>query len=268
LALALLSHSALAQEPPIGRKQHLWGKFEPGAWSTVRVVTETLDEKGAVTSTSITETTTVLTAVDKDGVSLDVYSTIEVAGKQFDAEPESVKQAFYCEPAGKDAKAKEPTAGSVVVEGRKIACRVQQIESATPTSKTSTTVFYSDSQAPYLLRRECVTTDAEGKNTVSETTAELEALDMPWQVLNQRKGTATVKTTYKHSKGAVITWAQISPDVPGGVVSHTSKELDKNGRVIRRSTLELVNYGLQCDDDPRVGPLLRKRRAARARDGA
>jgi hypothetical protein len=32
-------------------------------------------------------------------------------------------------------------------------------------------------------------------------------------------------------------------DVPGEVVSQSSKRLDPQGRVVRRSTLELVSYG-------------------------
>jgi hypothetical protein len=266
LVIGAWSLPCLAQESPLSRKNHLWGRFEPGAWNTVRVVTETLDEKGLVTSTNTTETTTVLATVDKNGVTLEVYSTIEVAGKRFEAEPEVVKQGFHCEPSGKEMTIKDPAAGQVVIEGRKIPCNVQQIECTAQTSKTAITVSYSDTVPPYMLRRECTTTDPEGKNTISETTVEIEALDMPWQILMQRKPTATVKTTYKHPKGTVITWAQVSAEVPGGIVSHTSKELDKNGRVIRRSTLELVNYGLQCDDDPRIGPVLRKRRA-RLREG-
>ena len=31
-------------------------------------------------------------------------------------------------------------------------------------------------------------------------------------------------------------------DVPGGVVAHSSKELDVAGRVVNRETLELVEY--------------------------
>ena len=70
-----------------------------------------------------------------------------------------------------------------------------------------------------------------------------------------------MKTVHKNNKGTVITLAAVLPDVPGGIVRHSSKELDKTGRVVRRSTLELVDYGTNSDDD-RSG-LFRKRSSRR-----
>jgi len=262
LVLGASPGSSLAQEGGLSRKLHPWGRFEPGAWALVRVVTETLDEKGLVVSPSTAETTTSLVSVDKDSVTLEVQTTVEVAGKRFDAEPQNVKQGFHGETLCKDLKVKEQTAGQVAVEGRKIPCRIQQLECTGPTSQTVTRIYYSDTVPPYVLRREATTTDLDGENTLSETTVEVVAQDMPWKILAQRKGITILKTVHKHPKGTATTWTLSSADVPGGIVSHTSKEVDKSGRVIRRSTLELLGCGLQCDDEPeqRIGPLGRKRR--------
>jgi hypothetical protein len=185
-----------------------------------------------------------------------------VAGKPFDAEPQTVKQGFHGETLCKDLKIKEQTAGQVTIEGRKVPCRIQQLECMGPTSKTVTRVYYSDTVPPYVLRREATTTDVDGENTLSETTVEVVAQDMPWKILTQRKGTTILKTVHKHPKGTATTWTLSSFEVPGGIVSHTSKEVDKSGRVIRRSTLELLGYELQYDEEPeqRIGPLGRKRR--------
>ena len=40
-----------------------------------------------------------------------------------------------------------------------------------------------------------------------------------------------------------------SPDVPGGVVSQTTKETDTSGHLVRRSTLKLVSYGIRPEVD-------------------
>jgi hypothetical protein len=37
--------------------------------------------------------------------------------------------------------------------------------------------------------------------------------------------------------------------VPGGIVSHSSKELDADGRLVRHSVLELVDYGSDPEND-------------------
>jgi hypothetical protein len=53
-------------------------------------------------------------------------------------------------------------------------------------------------------------------------------------------------------------------DVPGGVVSQSSKEVDKNGLLVRRSTLELLDYNADPDKD-RSGIFGRKRPNRRAK---
>jgi hypothetical protein len=249
LLWAAFSGLAMAQDAGISPQHHPWARFQPGAWKLVRVVTETLDEKGAVASTSTTDTRTILVSVDKDGVTLEVQSTIEVAGKRFEAEPQVLRQGLYGESCTQELRIKPATNGQVVIDGQKISCRVQQLECAGAANSTITNVYYSDTVAPYMLRREATTTDPQGKSLLSETTVEIAALDMPGRVLGEIKSTALVKTIDKHPKGAVTTWAVTSPEVPGGVISHMSKETDASGRLVRRSTLELVSCGKECDED-------------------
>jgi hypothetical protein len=243
----------LAQEPGISAKLHPWGRFDPGTWKTVYVVTETLNEQGQVSSTSTTDTKTTLVDLDNDGVTLEIQACMEVAGKRFDAEPQTVKQGFHGELLGPNLKFKAPTGGEVVIEGQKIPCKVQQLESLLPNGKTVTTVYYSATVAPYVLRRESVTTDADGKSTLSETTIEVCALNMPVRIrrgfgggIGETRNGSKVKTVHKNASGMVVTWSDVVPEVPGGVVSNSCKELDKAGRLVRRSTLELSDY----NDDP------------------
>ena len=93
---------------------------------------------------------------------------------------------------------------------------------------------------------------------MSETLSEVVALDMPQRVLSEIKNVACIKTVQKTPKGAVTTLAMSSPDVPGGVVSQTTKETDTTGRLVRRSTLELLNYGSRPEAE-RIGLFGRKR---------
>ncbi len=86
---------------------------------------------------------------------------------------------------------------------------------------------------------------------------------MPWKVLAETKQCSIVRTIHEHRKGTITTWAFTSTEVPGGIIVHTSKELDKNRRLVRRSTLQLTDYGLE-PDQKRVG-LLGRRRAVRGR---
>ena len=82
------------------RQRHPWGRFEPGAWKLVRVVTETLDERGQVVSTSTTESKTTLKKVEDNEVTLLVELVVEIGGRRLDSEPQTVRQGFHGEMPG------------------------------------------------------------------------------------------------------------------------------------------------------------------------
>jgi hypothetical protein len=258
LSFSLLAGVGRAQQTRISPRCHPWGRFQPGAWQLVRVATETLDENGQVAGTSVAERQTSLMKVEEDGVTLQVDVCVEVAGKRLGAEPRTVKLGFHGERAGADLKVAEGETGYVVIERQKIPCQILQLESAGPTSKTVTKVYYSAKVAPYVLKRESATTDLNGQTTLSEVSIDVVRLNMPHQVLSECKNAAFVEGVQKHAKGTVITLAFTSTDVPGGIVWHSCKELDKDGRLIRRSTLELLNYGLKSERG-RLGLFGRKR---------
>ncbi len=211
----------------------------------VRVVTETLDKKGHVAGSSTTEAKTTLLKVGADGVTLEIQVCVEVAGKRFDTEPQTIRQGFHGKLACQGLKTKDLGAGHVVIDGRKVPCKVLQMECIGPTSKTVTSVYYSAKLAPYILRRQSVTTNLEGKTTRGERDVQVVGLDMPCRVLAEIKSASHVKTVERHPKKTVITRTVTSTEVPGGVISHGSKELDQSGRLVRRSTLELIDYGLE-----------------------
>ena len=258
LGLAAFGASGAAEENGMTAKLHPWGRFEPGTWKTVRVVTETFNEQGEVVSVSTTETKTILQDIDRDGVTLDVEACMEVAGKRFQVEPQTVKQGFHGEPIEPKPEIKESADAPLTIEDRKIACKVQRLTSVGDKGKTTVVLHYSTTVPPYLFKRECVVTSPDGKSTLSETNTEVIALDMPVPVQGEIRSGIYVKTVHKNSKTTLTTLAMIVPEVPGGVVRHSSKEVDKSGRLVRRSTLELVDYNADPDKD-RTGLFGRKR---------
>lgn len=248
---AMAVSSAESAEDLSMRSFHPWARFQPGAWKMVRVVTESLDERGVVVSTTTHDTRTVLQAVDDTAATLEVVVTIEVAGKRFENEPQIVRQPLHSEPAAAQLRLRPAGEGSVTIEGRTIPCRVARLEFDGPSNgqKTVTTVHLSENVAPNVLRRESITSDAEGKQIV-ESLVEVIALNTPWKALGETKNASLVRSTLRNGKGVVVTYAFVSPEVPGGVIAHTSKELDRSGRATRRSTLELIDFGSECEEEP------------------
>jgi hypothetical protein len=245
LAVDCCAVASAAQEGMVAPEHHPWGRFEPGAWKRVRVITETLDEQDHVSSTSSTETKTTLLRVDPDGVILEVRVTVEVAGKRFEVEPQVIKQGFHGEVVCPTLKLTKTAPGEAVIEGHRIPCQIVEIECPSASSKTVTKVYYSDTVAPFVLKRESVTTKVDGGETQNETVAEVTALQMPRRVMAETHTASFVRTLQKLPKGSITTWASTTEAVPGGVISHSSKELDAEGRLIRRGTLEMVDYSLE-----------------------
>ncbi len=248
LAIGLCQHSASRggdeSKPALPAQLHPWGTFQPGAWKQVRIITESGSaETGDLAVTNVVESTTILDEVGSESVCLEMQSSVEMSGKQYDVDPQIVQQSFFCEPLSTSLKTKDPVPVQIKIEDRSVNCLLYEYSSATPTSKTTTKAYFSQAVAPHVLRRESVTSDLDGKKTLSETTFEVIAFDMPCKVLGVTRSAVYSKTTQKNPKGTVVTIAVLCPEVPGGVVSNVSREQDAQGKIVRRSTLELVDYG-------------------------
>ena len=116
--------------------------------------------------------------------------------------------------------------------------------------KQVTQLFLSDDVEPYVLKRETHVFTADGKSSLDpQTTVEVIALDMPYKVLREMKSTAYERTIQQTSKGSNVTLDVICVDVPGGIVARTSKELNSDGHLVRRSMLEMVDYHVVDNDD-------------------
>ncbi len=243
LMLGIGAPEGLGQD--LCRQHHPWGEFEPGAWKLVRVFTETLDENGLVTGTSTTDTRTTLLQMDDRGITLEVATTVEVAGKRFEAEPQTLDQGYGGQMETHTLRPGKAAPARITIGERTVACQVQELEILGPTTRTVSTVYFSDTIRPHVLRRESVTTTLDGSEKLGETTIEVIALDLPFRVLSEIQSVAHVRSINRHPKGTVFTLAVTAGEVPGGVVSHWSKEMDRTGRIVRRSTLELLDYGIE-----------------------
>jgi hypothetical protein len=210
----------LAEDSGITQDLHPWGRFHDykGAWKRCRVTTETLDERGAVVNTSVTETKTSLEDVDGDGVTLRVESAAEIAGKQLPAEPKKVRQAFRGDVVSGKMVVRNAGVKRVTVDGETFLCRVEETEVTNVRTKTVTRTYYSRTIAPYVLKRESKTTDLEGTTTLEESTLNVVSLDRPCKILPRIKRAAWVEAITTTAQGRTVTRAFTSSDVPGGVV--------------------------------------------------
>lgn len=245
-ALAAAGHPICAQqkvdEPLVPRAKHPWGKFPAGAWKRMRLTKETFDERGVPTATVYVIKTTVK-AVDDRGYTLLTEQAAEIAGQSLPEGQQETRQGFSGEVGGQKAEPAEKLGESeVTLNGRRIPCQVRKVVmNGDGNGKTTATAFYSADVAPHLLRRE-LSVEIGPAGETATTTEAVVALGMPYDLLGQRRAASFVHTVKKHPKQSKESMEVWCDDVPGGVVAQWSKELDTEGKLISRSTLELLSY--------------------------
>jgi len=224
-----------------------------------------LNEKGEVVTTSETETTTTLTAVDNDTYTRRVNVTFKVAGKEFTAEPRLITKGLNGEDVGQSVTISEVGPGKLVVDGEEIKSQVRRLVINGGNTKRITTFHYCDSKSPYVFKLETKATDADGKETNYTSKVDVVDVDKPRKVLWQFKNASRIKTVHQRPNGKTVTEEWYSSDIPGGVVSHKSIELDESGRVIRRSTLKLLDYEVAVAREIKTRTRLRDRKRSKKR---
>src|SRR4051794_8570023 len=237
LGPALIAADVLSFPP----EHHPWGRFPVGSSKVVRTTSEALDEKGQVVSVTTTDTRTTLIAIDAASYTLQTDATVDVASRRITAAPQIARHGYYGELPGQALGAKRTSDASLTIDGRSIPCEVRQIVVGGDSGKVVTTLYYSDQYPPFVLRRE---TSVEGAADEKRNSSlvEVVALDLPQRVRGELKQASYVKTTQKLPQSSKVTLEVHCDEVPGGVVAHWASESDSNGRVLRRSTLELVEY--------------------------
>ncbi len=228
--------------PSIGDK-HAWAQFGIGSWKLVRLYTETLGANGQVESVSITETKTTLDKADDKGYSLKVEVTIEVAGKRFQAEPKYVSYGYHGEQQGQAVEVTQVSTGQTLISAEKYETVTRRIVITNESDQSTSIIEYSSTVPPYNLKRTTESIDKETKHRNYHSVVEVVAVGMPAKVLTEVKSAAHVKTIETFSNGTTKVTLEVSSEsVPGGVVSHTSKQVNTDKQVTQRSTLELLDY--------------------------
>jgi len=248
--LLWLPSGVSAQTVSLPRNAHPWGRFKPGVWSQVRRVTEEFDDSGKLKAVSTTETRTTLIETTDTQCKLNTEVAVEMAGKLFTPQPKTVVLGYNGETNGQTASVTKKGNGDVEVGERKVPCVVLEATIDAGDRKLMGTIYYANTLAPYVLRRDTRAATLKGEPLPGQTTVDVVAAEVPFQVLNEAKSCAFVRTVNREARSQSCTLEAFCIEVPGGVVWHTSRETDERGRLVRRSTLELIDYGTAEDRRP------------------
>jgi hypothetical protein len=242
VAATLASSTCLLGETLIPAKHHEWAKFHPGAWKHVRMTRQDLDPQGKVRATSITETTTTLISKNNRSVTLRVDTILELAGRQFAKQPQLVTQGLGGELDGKVVPAKTVGTQSITIAGQNLQSEIRTVTVRDNSCQWTSRVYYCRNTAPYVLKREIISTDIVNDASKFETKVDVVSIDEMIEVKGETKKASQIRTIHTTPTSKTITIEYRCEDVPGGYVSHQSEQFDSEGRIIARSTLELLDY--------------------------
>ena len=237
--------AAAKAQPLIPAENHPWARFPVGSWTRTRATKESYDARGVAT-TSVEEVRTVLKAATASSYTVSTEGFLEIGGRRFAIQASDVTAGLSGETPSETVQSADKVGESeLVINGRKVLCEVRQAVLIDQDRKRKTVkVFYSPEVRPHALRREWVIAqqpDAAGSSMVEEVVS----AGLPYEVLGELRSAAFLHTVHKQAAQTKESVEVICYDVPGGVVAQWSKDLDAEGKLIHRTTKELIDFQVQ-----------------------
>jgi hypothetical protein len=224
------------------RRWHVWGRFRPGSWVVVRQVVETLDPNGKILTTNRTETRTTLAGVEDRCLTLRVQASLEIGDKKLDGPPQEVRQGPHGERPDLPVEITVVGHEDVVLQGRTFPCQVEQSEATADGKRTVTRVWTSPEAEPFNLRRQTTVFDVQSAKVLEETTVDVVTLSHERRILARSRPVAEIRIVHRHPRGSTTAQAVNCPEVPGGLVSQSAEEFDADGKLLRRTKIELIDF--------------------------
>ncbi len=232
-------------QPLIPAEKHLWARHPAGSWAQSRSTIESFDKLGVAT-TSVETIKSTLKAADATGYTLSIERSVSIDGRQFPLLAYEMTMGLSGEKENETVLSFQTLGESeLLVDGRKVPCEVRQaVVNGEGNKRTTVNVYYSPEVIPHALKREWIdaATPEANSSTVIE---EVVAIGLPYPVAGQLRSAAFVHTAHKLPGQSKESMEVICNDVPGGVVSQWSKELNAEGKLLRRTTSELLAYQVQ-----------------------
>jgi hypothetical protein len=214
--------------PLIPRSAHPWARFMPGAWRTVD------------TETIIFVSETSYLNEHEDACHLRTVTWTSVPGNGSVPKPKDLELPISLE--GKH-EVKRLEDSFVTIEGQKHRTEVRQATIAEKTTDRIMTVHLAEETPAQVLLRETKLINRERSEPQAITRTEVVRLKVPRTIAGEERQTWEVKTIHENPTGKVETTEYLCKDVPGEMVYQKSEEFDSAGRLIRRSTVELTEFG-------------------------
>lgn len=241
------SKSATVTSEPNGQ-MHPWGQFNPGAWRLVRTTTESISSAGELVNRTCSESRITLQKTEKNTVIYVVETGMNIAGKCVKIEPKTVTHHIFGISTGESPVMQYLEPQQLMIEGRPVICHVYQLTFSDGISLTKVKVWYNADQSPHLFRREVVVKNPKYASALEHSIMEITSLNAPVSVLGKIYPAYRTHSVTRLADREIRTSAISASNIPGGVVSRSTREMTLSGTLLQQTTLELLDFGLTAND--------------------
>ncbi|MCL2119921.1 MAG: hypothetical protein FWH27_16000 [Planctomycetaceae bacterium] len=229
-----------------------WGSFLPGTWVVRRTNTQHYATNSIVNN--MTDTLLTLESVDESGIRLRQETAIGIANSTFTPEPKQVLLDFHLHPFSEGIVIDQLPPQTVVIARRQIVCQVLRSTQVLGDQKKTTTLWYSDTVMPYLLRSEEIRTNPASSADQPETVISHTIMTVTdtsgirlFKNLLSEYSTQTIK---KNATGTVVSQASHSMNIPGSLLREVTVETDTKNKITSRSVTSVIDYYVACPGVP------------------
>ncbi len=238
-----------APPPVFPAESHLWGRFPTGSYRVQRTITETFNPDGSLLGKSVTTKHEVLKAVADDAYVLDVKAAVDLDGKQVAGDWKTRALKLATDNPGRVVESADLGTESVEINGEPLACRLWEFRYAEENETVLQQTHFNADRFPYAMRIRRASFSGEEEGEPEETLLmEITAMPAPSLLRGRIVSGCRTRWTRRSSKGRSIRSVFLCESVPGGAVEATSTDIDTEGRRVRHSVTELVDYGIGQPD--------------------
>ena len=245
---------------------HVWLRFAPGAWRRSVVTTQTLSPEGETLAVGVTTRDETLASAESDRYVLQSRATVTTLGRVIEGQWVDASYSALFDGPGNLVAQQRLDDEAVIIDGQNVNCAVWQLQYDDGGRRMSDQVWFSAEVFPHvLMRRRLTLADDPTAAPDRMETVEVVAGALPYHFGEDLLTCACVRTTREGPKGRTVEISLLSETTPGGQVVAWSTDWDAEGRRVRTTVAETVEFGTEPVDRsllPRR-QLRQQRRAAR-----
>ena len=243
----ILAESACSQEWIRTRDHHAWARFEKQSWKTTKILTDLVDEAGNITSTVRRETTTRLLEANETDFILGVESTVQIGEQKVNHSNHKIKRNINVKGEG---FSKTVDTGTLKIGEQEFNVEIQLVTLQTKQGKRVSRLTFCKDTMPHVLKR--VTTFYDKKAMpVYTTTSQVTSFDVKRDILGEEQTVCRIVTNHSENGTTSVTNEIYCAKVPGGIVSQKIIEKNADDQIVRRTTLELIDYAIGKQESKR-----------------